>query len=69
MHLRNIKRYEQKYTMNFNKLLGWQYKVSKTTLAIRFSLLHVCPISRAIFTRPSFNVLSSYFYVSFKQTT
>ena len=22
MHLRNIKRYEQKYTMNFNKLLG-----------------------------------------------
>ena len=63
MHLSNIKSYQQKYTMNFKKLLRYPYiKFSKTTIAIRFNLPHFCPISCAIFT--FFNVLSSYFYVS-----
>ena len=51
MHLSNIKSYQQKYTMDFNKLLGQQYiKFWKTTVLQSVSIFFKFSISCAIFT-------------------
>ena len=53
--------------MHFGKLLGYQV-FSKTTIAIRFNFLQVCPsvppFVLDVLSLPCFNVLSCYFHVS-----